>query len=126
MIHHSFTGLILVGLGGAIGSVLRFLITLALENYSRFLPWGTIAVNITGSFVIGMGAAWLLSAGKMQETIKFFLLIGLCGGFTTFSSFSLQNMQLLQEGAFGRLAVHIAISALGCLLATVVGYHLVK
>ena len=82
--------------GGAIGSVLRFAVSKWL--YSPAFPWGTFIVNIVGCFFIGILWAVSLKSSSMSDHIKLFLMTGICGGFTTFSTFSIENVTLLREG----------------------------
>jgi CrcB protein len=116
-----------VALGGAIGSVLRFGInrwlTLLLGDA---LPWGTILINICGAFVIGLFAAYFEGNARtfIPLEVRQFVLVGLCGGFTTFSSFSLQTMVLLNAGETGRAMLNIALSVALCLIAVTLGYML--
>ncbi|MFD2032817.1 fluoride efflux transporter CrcB [Ancylobacter dichloromethanicus] len=113
--------------GGAIGSVLRFGInrwlTLLLGDA---LPWGTILVNIGGAFVIGLFAASFEGNARsiIPLEVRQFLLVGLCGGFTTFSSFSLQTLVLLNAGEAGRAMLNVALSVMLCLIAVSLGYML--
>lgn len=119
----------LVATGGALGSVAR----LALSDFisrrlGEALPWGTILVNVLGSLVIGvLGAITLPTARFSPETrtwITQFLMIGICGGFTTFSSFSLQTFKLLQKGDWLLAGGNIFLSVLLCLVATALGFGL--
>lgn len=116
-----------VALGGAIGSMLRFGInrwlTLLLGDA---LPWGTILINICGAFVIGLFAAYFEGSARsfIPVEVRQFVLVGLCGGFTTFSSFSLQTMVLLNAGETGRAMLNVALSVALCLIAVTLGYML--
>lgn len=95
------TQLIWVALGGALGTVARYLIQKAvILKYSPVFPWGTFIVNITGCFVIGLLWALSMKAGHFSDNLKLFLMTGLCGGFTTFSAFSMESISLLREGKF--------------------------
>ena len=102
--------LIWVGLGGFMGSVSRYLINISLINHSWPIPWPTLIINLLGSFLIGI----LISmATKDPHYWKLFLITGFCGGFTTFSTFSYENMKLWQEG-FELLALfYMLISLIG-------------
>src|SRR5689334_14468034 len=90
-----------VALGGAMGSLARFWLAAAVAAFTgpRF-PWGTLLINILGSFVIGLVAAITLTPARvaMHPDVRAFLMVGVCGGFTTFSAFSLQTLELLQSG----------------------------
>lgn len=114
-----------IALGGAIGSLLRHFAAMVFTQIAgTWLPWGIMLVNVTGSFVIGLAAGSLVSVPADVDTtaVRYFVIVGLCGGYTTFSSFSLYTLQMLQLGMFGRALLHIALSVLGCVVATAVGY----
>lgn len=116
-----------VALGGAMGSILRFGLnrwfTLLLGDA---LPWGTILINIGGAFAIGLFAA--LFEGRAGAEVPFeirqFILVGVCGGFTTFSSFSLQTLSLMQAGEPGRAVLNVMLSLALCLLGVTLGHML--
>lgn len=116
-----------VALGGAIGSVARYWLTLAALPISRGLPWGTILINVAGSFAIGGFAALTTDGGRpaLSASARLFLMAGLCGGFTTFSAFSLQTLDLLRAGAPLRAGANILLSVALCLVAVAAGYALV-
>lgn len=115
---------IAVAVGGALGSVLRYWIGLLLAHVSRDMPWGTIGINIAGSFLISLFGVLTLSAGRfpLPEVWRLAFIVGVCGGFTTFSSFSLQTFELLRLGQPGRAMLNIVISVGACLAATALGY----
>lgn len=115
-----------IALGGAIGSVARYWIALWMQPYSQNLPWGTIGINIAGSFAIAFFGTLTLAQGRypVPEIWRLAFMVGVCGGFTTFSSFSLQTFDLLRAGAPGRAFMNIAFSVLVCLAATAAGYLL--
>jgi fluoride exporter len=115
--------LLLVGLGGGLGSVLRYAAALVIS--SKYFPYSTLAVNIIGSFIIGIVFAMSIKDETFLNNWKLFLATGICGGFTTFSAFSLENMGLLQSGKVGMAAIYIIVSILFGLLATFWGYQLV-
>ncbi|MEI6459298.1 MAG: fluoride efflux transporter CrcB [Pseudomonadota bacterium] len=119
--------LIYIAAGGALGSVARYYATLALTAVAGAgMPWGTVLVNITGSFVIGC-AAGAFSAGSPASTapfVRYFLMVGLCGGYTTFSAFSLQTVHMLQDGLPVRALCHALLSVCACVAATMIGYSL--
>ena len=118
------TTVLLVALGGALGTVARYLLALAALPISGSLPWGTILINIFGSFVIGFFGTLTLSHGRypVPEPLRLFVMVGICGGFTTFSSFSLQTLDLLRAGALGRAAFNVAGSVALCLAAVAIGH----
>ncbi len=106
-------------LGGALGSLARYIGSLATGPISEVLPWGTILINIAGSFVIGLAAG---AGARLPDPWRVFVMVGFCGGFTTFSAFSLQTFDLLREGALGRAGMNVATSVLLCLLGTALGF----
>jgi CrcB protein len=120
----SFTTCLLVMAGGALGTLARYVVSVLALPISRGLPWGTIIINVTGSFVIGFFGTLTLAHGRypMSENLRLFVMIGFCGGYTTFSSFSLQTLDLLRSGAVPRAAVNIAASILLCLGAVALGH----
>ena len=113
---------LIVAAGGALGTLGRYGLGLLMAPLSQSLPWGTIAINIVGSFVIGMTAAQ--TRFPLSDTTRLFVMVGLCGGFTTFSAFSLQTFDLLRAGAYGRAGLNVAGSVVACVVAVGVGYWL--
>ncbi|WP_237480164.1 fluoride efflux transporter CrcB [Lichenibacterium dinghuense] len=120
----NLTTCLVVALGGAIGTFGRYALALAMAPISGSLPWGTVIINIAGSFVIGFFGTLTLAHGRypVPENLRLFVLVGLCGGFTTFSSFSLQTFDLLRAGAVGRALVNVGVSVVLCLCAVAVGH----
>jgi len=114
----------LVAVGGALGSVARSLASWAIPPGR--LPWATIAINIAGSFLIG----WLMARwSPVDETsVRFhsFWVVGVCGGFTTFSAFSWQTFDQLQKGHWGAAVTNVVLSVGLCLLATSLGWRLAR
>lgn len=109
-----------IALGGAAGSLLRY-------GCSRWLngpvfPFGTLAVNITGSFLIGL--LWAVFSKQNDEAARLFLITGFCGGFTTFSAFSLEGLQMLQQGRFAPFFLYTFATIFFGLMATYTGYKL--
>jgi CrcB protein len=122
----SLASCLVVMLGGAIGTFLRYLASVLALPISRELPWGTIIINITGSFVIGLFGTLTLASGRFpaSESLRLFVMVGFCGGYTTFSAFSLQTLDLIRNGAVTRAALNIVLSIVLCLSAVALG-HLV-
>ena len=122
----SFTTCLVVMLGGAFGTLARYSLSVLTLPISRELPWGTITINVTGSFLIGLFGTLTLAHGRYPapENLRLFVMIGLCGGFTTFSSFSLQTLDLLRSGAVVRAGINVLASVILCVLAVSAG-HLV-
>jgi len=120
----SFTTCISVMIGGALGSLARYALSVLALPASRDLPWGTIGINILGSFVIGFFGTLTLAQGRfpVSENLRMFVMIGICGGFTTFSSFSLQTLELIRGGALLRAGVNIVLSVALCVAAVALGH----
>ena len=118
-----------VALGGALGSVTRFWINgLVIEKTSATFPWGTLAVNVTGSFIIGIIGALAIPEGRMDSQSRQFatqfIMVGVCGGYTTFSSFSLQTLNLLRDREWLYAGGNIILSIVLCMVAVWLGYLL--
>lgn len=113
---------LLVGLGGGLGSVLRYSTSLLVN--SKLFPWATLAVNILGSLIIGIIFSMSIRQEPLTNNWKLFLATGICGGFTTFSAFSLENMGLLQSGKYGMAIAYICASIVLGIAATFIGYQL--
>lgn len=113
-----------VALGGALGSVARYWVAVWALPISRQLPWGTIGINVLGSFIIGFFGTLTLGSGRYPapEGVRLFVMVGFCGGFTTFSSFSLQTLDLLRADAWGRALANVGASVLLCLAAVAAGH----
>ena len=111
-----------VALGGAIGSLARFGLGLVVADITgpRF-PWGTLLINILGAFVIGWFSALTMNRMPVSPEFRAFVVVGLCGGFTTFSSYSLQTLELLRGGEVPAALAYMAGSAVLCLLAVWAG-----
>lgn len=118
-----------VALGGAIGSVGRFwLAGVITERFGQSFPWGILVINATGSFIIGTIAAFTNPDGPMTPQSRVFatqfLMIGVCGGYTTFSSFSRDTLRLLQERQWLYAGGNVMLSIVLCLIAVWLGYML--
>jgi fluoride exporter len=116
-----------IALGGALGSVARFWCSgFAATHFGETFPWGTLIVNVTGSFVIGVFATLTGPDGRWlaPSAAREFVMIGICGGYTTFSSFSLQTLSLAQSGEGFRAGANIIASVALCLLAVWLGHAL--
>jgi len=120
----SFTTCVIIMIGGAIGTLARYVLSMLAMPISNSLPWGTILINVAGSFLIGLFGTLTLAHGRypVSENMRLFVMIGMCGGFTTFSSFSLQTLDLLRSGAVARASVNIAASVILCVGAVAVGH----
>lgn len=116
-----------IGMGSMLGSLLRALVSLGLlQLLGPGFPWGTLAVNVLGSFLIGLYAALVEPGGRVRASLvqSQFVLAGFCGGFTTFSFFSLESLLLYSHGAYGLAALYLAVSVLLWLLAVWTGHRM--
>lgn len=112
-------GLALVAAGGALGGVARYLVGVRL-NRPRF-GWGTVVVNLAGSFLLALLVFGLLRRGQAGDALRLFLGVGFCGGFTTMSSFAHESVELLAEARWGAAALHLALNVVGSLAAAALG-----
>ena len=114
--------LLLVGLGGFGGAVLRWLVDgwVSERNPSAF-PLGTFVVNLTGSFVLGVLFAWVLERDVLPPDVRLPLMVGFLGAYTTFSTFMLESWRLIEEGAYGLAAANLVGSVALGLVAVVAG-----
>jgi CrcB protein len=117
-----------VAFGGALGSVGRYWLSgVAARHVGETFPWGTIIVNVSGSLVIGLFAALTGPEGRLLVPEWFrhpFFMLGICGGYTTFSSFSLQTLTLASNGQWLHAGANVLISVAFCLLAVWIGHML--
>lgn len=119
--------LVLVALGGALGSIARYSAASAVNRLAQSsFPWGTLAVNILGSFLIGLLMVLLLKAGEWRENGRLLLVTGMMGGFTTFSSFSWETWKLMEDGRLLMAMTNILASVAVCLAGTFAGAMLAK
>ena len=121
----SLQAILLVGTGGALGAVARYGVGLLVKPASGF-PWATLSVNIVGSLLMGLVMGWLGRQSGASEPIRLFLAVGLLGGFTTFSAFSLELVGLLEKRELLTAFGYLGGSVLGGVAAFVIAYGLVK
>jgi CrcB protein len=113
--------LFLIAFGGAVGSLLRYLVGgLVQRSSASGFPIGTLFVNVAGCFLIGVFVRFLLNMQTSPE-LRALLVVGFCGGFTTFSTFSFETVGLIEGGEYARAATYIAGSVMICITATFVG-----
>jgi CrcB protein len=118
--------LLLVMLGGAIGAGLRHLAGgVALARLGPGFPWGTLFVNLAGGLLIGLLTGWFVRAGA-NEAMRLFLAVGILGGFTTFSAFSLETFLMVERGEIGIAAAYAGISVLGSVALLFAGLWLMR
>ena len=116
-----------VALGSALGGVARYWLTLAAAKaWGEAFPWGTLLINVVGSFVIGLTFTLTAADGvwPASTNLRLFVMTGICGGFTTFSAFSLQSLQLLRDGEWLPAFAYMVGSVVLCLAAVMVGHWL--
>jgi len=117
---------LLVMAGGAIGSAARYGVgKLTLASLGPNYPWGTLAVNLIGGFLMGVLAGILARTGGSEHT-RLLLGVGVLGGFTTFSSFSLDTVLMIERGQLGVAIAYVLVSAIGSILALFAGLHLIR
>ena len=114
-------------LGGGLGSIARFAGSgFIARHFGETFPWGTLLVNVTGSFIIGFFATLTDSGGRwlVAPSARQFVMLGICGGYTTFSSFSLQTLNLARDGEWFRAGANATLSFVLCLVAVWLGHVL--
>ncbi len=119
--------LIAVAAGGAIGAIARFLLASSVQRIAGGpFPWGTLLVNALGSFLLGFLFIWLLERSSSGELLRMAITVGFLGAFTTFSTFSLESIRLLQSGAFTLAAANVGAQLLLCLPLAWLGIQLAR
>lgn len=119
--------LILVGFGGGVGSILRYLIGMYLyRHFPAAFPWGTWMVNVLGCFLIGLFVAIFDRSAGLNPEWRQLLVVGFCGGFTTFSAFSLESLSLLQNNQAIAAFLYMGTSIIVGFSATTLGFFLMK
>lgn len=117
----------MVGLGGALGAMVRFSLAVVIVKWlGKGYPYGTLSVNLIGSFAIGAAYIWLVENEFGGDAHRHLIMVGFLGAFTTFSTFSLESLTLLQQGKMMAFLTYIALSLIGCMLATALGMILTK
>ena len=116
-----------IAVGGAVGSVLRYLIQeQCIQWWGTKFPYGTLLVNAVGSLLIGVLSIVLIERWVVADEIRIALFVGLLGGFTTFSAFSLETLYLIQQGSFLSATANIALNILLCIGACFLGMYLAR
>ena len=123
------TRLLLVALGGALGSMARYGVGRGAARLfpASTWPWGTLAVNVVGGLVMGLLVGWMgLRAGAGQETVRVFAAVGLLGGFTTFSAFSLETVLMIERREYGLAGAYVLLSVVLAVAALMAGLMLAR
>lgn len=119
--------ILLVAVGGAVGSVARYLMASGIQQSTGWtFPIGTVLVNILGCFLIGVLYVLLVARPDPRHDLRALLMVGVMGGFTTFSSFSLETVTLVMAGNLASAALNVVISVAACLLGTTLGITLAR
>ncbi len=116
----------IVGAGGFIGAVCRYLIGLIPLKESCVFPIKTLIINITGSFIIGMIVAFAMKTDWIDPKVVLFLKVGLCGGFTTFSSFALETGDLMEDGRVKIAVLYVVLSVAASVAAVLAGQKIIR
>ena len=115
---------LLVFFGGGLGSGLRYLVSIAMNQYSKVLPFGTFTVNIVGCLLIGLILGYAQKDNTLTSNQTLLLVTGFCGGFTTFSAFANENFELIKNGEIFNFSVYTIGSILVGVLAVFIGFYL--
>lgn len=111
-----------IGIGGFIGANVRYWISVTIaEQMGRAFPWGTLFVNITGSFLLAVFVAWAARQGGLNPMLRLSVVVGFFGAYTTFSSFANETIALIQQGNWGAAAVNVVGSNLLCIFGVIPG-----
>lgn len=122
-----FKELLFIAFGGAAGSVMRFGVSsLVYSSLGRSFPYGTLTVNVVGSFLMGLLSVVMIEKFSLSVEWRAAILIGFLGAFTTFSTFSLETMQLMQQGELTKAGLNMLLSVFVCVLAIWLGFVLGK
>ena len=122
----TLNNILLVGVGGMLGSIARYLVTIGIDSkLNSVFPYGTFAVNVVGSMILGFVIGWVNTKDDSQS-LKLLLATGFCGGFTTFSTFALENVTLISQRMNHMSIIYTMGSLIAGLLAVVAGLWLSK
>ncbi len=116
------TNLLWIALGGAAGAVCRYGLTEAVQRWlGPGMAWGTLSVNLLGCFLIGLAFHWIALTGTIPHEVRFVAVVGFIGAFTTFSTFSLENLNFVRDGEYLTAAIYIGISVVVGIALTFLG-----
>jgi CrcB protein len=116
--------LLWVGAGSCLGGMARYGVSLLLRSASGGFPWGTFVVNVAGCLLIGLLWGWSSRQGSMPASVNLFLSVGLCGGFTTFSTFSKESLSFLQSSQLSSFLLYVLLSLLLGIAAVALGWRI--
>ena len=117
--------LMAIVIGGSVGCIIRWQLGVRLNNLFPFLPPGTLIVNLAGGFIIGAAMAWFLRHPYLDPTWRLLVMTGLCGGMTTFSTFSLEVFSQLQSGNYVWAFISLILHVTGSILMTALGFFFI-
>ncbi len=121
------SSLLIVGVGSFIGGAIRYLLSVFMKNLcGQGFPWGTLSVNLLGCFLFGIVFAIFSKSSSTDSTLYLLLTTGICGGFTTFSTFANESIQMLQHGNIFGFIAYVATSVIAGLALIALGYWIVK
>ena len=115
-----------IAIGGSIGSILRFLFSNFCKIYFPFFPIGTLAVNVLGSFFIGLFVSYLNNKEVSEMIVRYFFIIGLLGSFTTFSAFSIETLELYKQDGLSLSLLYVILSIILSIFSAYIGFTLFK
>lgn len=113
--------ILLVGLGGCIGAIMRYGITRWLVSAAVTFPFATLLVNVLGSFLLGLFATWIMHKTSIEHELRLLIQVGLFGALTTFSTFSLDTLNLLNSGQLSKAMLNVVLNVVLCLMAVWLG-----
>lgn len=117
---------LMVGCGSFIGGAARYLVSISMKTVGKGFPWGTLVVNLVGCLAIGLLWGFFSKSASENSSWALFMTVGICGGFTTFSTFSKEALMMLQAGNFFSLLAYVAISVIAGIALVAAGYYLVR
>ena len=115
-----------IGCGSFLGGAARYLVSIAMKTVGKGFPWGTLVVNLVGCLFIGLLWGFFSKNSNESSSWALFMTVGICGGFTTFSTFSKEALMMLQAGNFFGLLAYVAISVIAGIALVAAGYYLVR
>ena len=115
-----------IGCGSYIGGAARYLVSIAMKTVGKGFPWGTLVVNLVGCLFIGLLWGFFSKNSSESSSWALFMTVGICGGFTTFSTFSKEALMMLQAGNFISLLAYVTISVIAGIALVAAGYYLVR